>query len=280
MAISEMTFLLPLAYLAAQKLIIILFLAFTPPTSMIRAAFFPLLIIGNYYLVPSYTLYISRSAWIGFLAAVVLTGPLDYLEKLLLSQWSFQDYGPSAELRKRVDMEAAVGAEREGWTTTQIALIQSEKKTWERLKFGTWVCISNRYIASPYQVRNVPVYSTADPIFVPTRCAFLLREGSTSLICYLLIDLMVRCNRPERNSSIYAEKYVPFFTRVGDLRVNEILERIGTTVGYWTGVYCSLQVYYSVISFVAVASGLTSPRDRRPVFGPLSNAYTIRRFWR
>ena len=155
-------------------------------------------------------------------------------------------------------------------TAKQITLAQNGKNAWERLKFGTWVGVSNRYIASPYQVRNVPVYSTSDPIFVPTRYAFLLREGSTSLICYLLIDLMVRCNRPERNPIIYAERHVPFFTRVGDLRVTEVLERIGTTDGYWTGVYYTLQAYYSVITFVAVASSLTSPRDRRPVFGPLS----------
>ena len=81
---------------------------------MIRAAFFPLLLIGNYYLTPLYTSYIPRSAWVGFLAVMVLTGPLDYLLKVLLSQWSFH---PSAENVKRIDMgqkhthKSAVGAE-------------------------------------------------------------------------------------------------------------------------------------------------------------------------
>ena len=77
MAISEMTFLLPLAYLITQKFIIILCLAFTAPASMTRAAFLPHLVTANYCLIPSYKLYISRSAWIRFLAAIVLTGLLD-----------------------------------------------------------------------------------------------------------------------------------------------------------------------------------------------------------
>ena len=89
--------------------------------------------------------------------------------------------------------KAAVGAERKGWTITQTAPIQSGGNAWERLKLVTLVGISNCYIESPYQVRNVLVCSTSDPSFVPTRCVFILREGSTSLICYLLIDCMVRC---------------------------------------------------------------------------------------
>ena len=81
----------------------------------------------NFYLIPLYTFCVSRSAWIGFLAAIVLTGPLDYLEKLMLSQWSFEDYGPSAEIRKRIDMgqkrsyKAAFGAECEGWTAVGVS---------------------------------------------------------------------------------------------------------------------------------------------------------------
>ena len=87
---------------------------------MIRAAFFPLSLIGIYYLTLLYTSYIPRSAWIGFLAAMVLTGPLDYLLKVMLSQWSFHDYVPSSENVKRIDMsqkhtyESAVEAECEG----------------------------------------------------------------------------------------------------------------------------------------------------------------------
>lgn len=87
---------------------------------MIRAAFFSLLLIENYYLTPLYTSYIPRSAWIGFLAAMVLTGPLNYLLKVMLSQCSFHGYVPNAENVMRIDMgqkhthESAVGAECEG----------------------------------------------------------------------------------------------------------------------------------------------------------------------
>ena len=91
----------PLAYLAIQKSTIILLLAFTSPDSLLRYALLPVLVVCNYCLIPSYTFYIPRSPWIPFIAGEVLMSLLDYIEKLLLSQWSFEDHGPSAEINKR-----------------------------------------------------------------------------------------------------------------------------------------------------------------------------------
>ena len=90
----------PLTYLAIQKSTIILLLAFTPPNSILRPLLFPVFVVCNYCLLPLYNLYILRSAWVAFFSGEVLIGLFDYVEKLLLSQWSFEDHGPSAEIRK------------------------------------------------------------------------------------------------------------------------------------------------------------------------------------
>ena len=275
----------PLAYLAIQKSTVILLLAFTPPDSLLRYALFPVLVVCNYCLTPSYTLYIPRSPWIAFIAAEVLMTLLGYIEKLLLSQWSFEDRGPSAEInkqkftRKEQSNEAAARAKIEDRAFKSMKSDKHKGSGWDRLKFGTWVAISNRYIGSPYQARNVPPYSTTSTTYIPTRRSFLVRRGCIFLTCYLFADLMIRVDQPDRNAIVFAEKYVPFFMRLGNVGADEMFTRLSTTLGYWIGAYTVLQAYYSAMAFVAVSSGLDSPVYCRPVFGSLSDAYTIRGFW-
>lgn len=91
----------PLIYLAVQNSTIILPLAFTPLIPILRPWLFPVCVACDYCLLPSHNLYIPRSAWVAYFSGDVLIGPLDYIDRLLLIQWSFEDHGPSAEIRKR-----------------------------------------------------------------------------------------------------------------------------------------------------------------------------------
>ncbi|KAF4634714.1 hypothetical protein G7Y89_g3384 [Cudoniella acicularis] len=289
LALSFSCTLHPLIYLVIQKSLIIFLLAFTTPGSILRPALFPAVLMGNYYLLPTYTLRIPRLAWIGFVSGEILTGPLDYLEKLLISQWSFGHYGPSAEIgsKTRADRQdkpsrehtarspnSALDKENSGWATTLAS-------SWKRLKFGTWVAISNRYIGSPYQARNTPPYSTSNPNYVPSRSAYLLRRGTVFLACYLIINVLLLGNQPALNPIIYAETEVPFFPRLSrhEITPEEIFTRVSTTLGFWIGAYFTIQGYYSATGFLSVASGLSSQKDRRPTFGSPQDAYSIRRFW-
>ena len=263
----------PLFYLAFQKAILILLLGFTSSESILRPASLPLLILCNYYLISSYTLYIPRSHWIDFITGEVQCGLLDHIEKLLLSRWSFEIRGPSAEIGKRREL----GEGKEIGAFIQKSSTGDE--TWDRLRFGTWAAISSRYISSPYQARNVPPYSTSDPSYIPSRRVFLLQRVATFLISYVLTDLLVRVSQSYRNHIVFGKSYVPFYTRRDEVTAEEVLIRVGTTIGFWLGAYTSIQAYHSATGLIAVASGLLDPADWRPMFGSLSNAYTLRGFW-
>jgi hypothetical protein len=97
----------------------------------------------------------------------------------------------------------------------------------------------------------------------------------------LIIDFLILGNQPTLNPIVYAEEHVPFFPRFlnHEMPVAEILTRISTTMGFWFGTYITLQGYYSAASFLTVATGISSPPDVRPIFGPLRAAYSVRRFW-
>ncbi len=264
----------PLIYIAIQKSLIALLLAFSSPTSSLRFLLFPILVICNIYLLPRCVSYIPRSPWIGFVSGDALSGLLDYIEKLLLSRWSFGHYGPSAHDRPKKPMENDKG--RGALSGRQH---NSDGSTWERMKFGVWVATSTRYIASPYQARYVPSYSTTNPSFVPTRTAFLLRKALIFIICYLVLDVLTQGNQPDQNAINYAVNRVPFFSRLDEVTMEEAITRIITTVFYWVGSYVVIQGYYTGLAFISVLSGLDRPELWRPNFGSLSEVYTIRGFW-
>lgn len=283
----------PLFYLVIQKSFIILLLAFSDSGSSVRAALFPVILLCNYSLLHTYTQYITRSAWVGFIAGDVLTGPLDYLEKLLISQWSFEQNGPRKRIRVRtqeISGEVRYSIKGKG-AGTRMAISPLSKtdnsrthvlsSTWKRLRFGTWVAISNRYIASPYQARNTPHYSSTNPNYVPSKGAYLLRRGTVFLTCCLLTDLLLLGNQPTLNPVVYADKHVSFLPRLlnRQLPIKEVFTRISTTIGFWVGAYIMIQGYYSATGFLAVALGFSSPKTLRPIFGSPKDAYTIRRFW-
>jgi len=52
------------------------------------------------------------------------------------------------------------------------------------------------------------------------------------------------------------------------------------TLGSGLGVFCAQQGVYSLVALAAVGLGLSEPRYWRPLFGSISQAYTVRRFWR
>ena len=265
----------PVIYLIFQKSLIALLVAFSPQGSILRPMILPLLVLYNYFLLPTYVSYIPRSPWIAFVSGEILSELLDYVEKLLLSQWNFETYGPgvAASKAKKADKEEikrpAPDEQR-----------NRGRGIWKRLKFGAWVTISARYIGSPYQARNVPPYSNLNPFFVPARSAFLLKWLIKFVVCYLVIDVLAQSNQPEKNPISYAESRVPFFSRLAEVTIEELMTRIVTTIFYWIGGYVVVQGYFTSLALLSVSSGLDRPELWRPNFGPLSEAYTVRGFWR
>ena len=264
----------PVIFLVFQKSLIALLVAFSPQGSILRPVIFPFLVLYNYYLLPTYVSYIPRPPWIAFVSGEILCELLDYLEKLLLSQWSFKTYGPSvaASTAKKADKRSVKRPVPDEQTDIG-------RDIWERMKFGAWVATSTRYIGSPYQTRNVPPYSKLNPSFVPTRLEFLLVWSTKFIVCYLIVDVLTQANHPEKNPINYAEGYVPFFSRLAEVTIEESVIRICTSIFFWFGFYVIIQGYHSGLAVLSVSTGLDRPELWRPFFGPLSEAYTIRGFW-
>lgn len=278
-------FLRPLAFLLLQKSVVAILVGFTSANSILRLGIFPLFILCSYYFLPLFASCITVTAWLTFVVGSSIMALLEYQEKLLLSQWSFDDYGPRLEMGTRKNFKNEEG---NTWVTNKTTKNRTNLSSsgsqgggtvWERLKFGVWVAMSFRYIGSPYQGRKIPPYDSANPSYVPTRAAFLWNQTTTLAVCYLIIDLMLQANQPEKNPVNYSEKQIPFISRMTEVTREEVFTRIITITFYWVGIYISIKFFFAGLSLLSVASGFDDPALYRPVNGPSSEAYTLRGFW-
>ena len=99
-------------------------------------------------------------------------------------------------------------------------------------------------------------------------------------ICYLLLDLMALGNDERQNAIQFHSAKVPLLTRIDDVSAEELGMRIGATIGAGLGIYCAQEGLQSLLAMIAVGIGLGDVRYWRPRFGPISEAYSLRKFWR
>ena len=247
----------PITVVVASSMITTSTAAFTKRDSLLRYVSFFMCLIIAWMALSNFHDYVQTTGWSGrMLAGAVFTCPLVLFDRLLFRKWAFgQDFlGP-------------------------IDLPDAEKKKQSRWQFGYEVSASLRCVGSEKEAANVPYFSQENPTYIPSRSSFLLRHASLVLGLYYLNTISVDMQLGA-DQSLIVEKYVPFFSRISEVSVQEILNRIQISVSYWAAQYCLLQCLYS---HVAIINVLLNPRELkfwRPMFGPIKSSYTIRRFWR
>ena len=286
----------PIVLYTIQKLVIILLLAFTPPNSLLRFAPFPILLSISFFILPYYNLHFTRYADMMWAAGEILMGHLEYLEKLLLSQWNFQDQAPSAEgkrhessrnkLNSEVIKDSSVRSTANKSSLNQRNTTKSTNSSssslddiYSRLKFGLWGGTSHRYIATPSQTQHTPSYSSSSPSYIPSRTAFLLRKALIIFSCILILDLIALSELKPKNPILITEENSKLIPRASELSVRWAVTRMRATAAHWLESYAGIQMYYSALTSFGVALGMTSPAERRPVFGSVADAYTLRGYW-
>lgn len=197
---------------------------------------------------------------------------IHYIEIALLSRWSHETRGPNPPSKQQLDKSRS--RHEDTIARTNIAGFL------ERLDYGYLVTFSIRNCETPYEVKNVPPFSRKKPEHLPTRGTFLRHTAASALICYLSLDLSSLGMQPEQNPILYSSERVHLLARLRDISLEELLIRALTSVGVCASMYCLLRLYQDVVSFIGVVSRHDDVKSWRPAFGPLREAYSIRRFWR
>lgn len=149
----------------------------------------------------------------------------------------------------------------------------------ERLRFGLYVTFSFRHPGTPYEISNVPPFSTKDPRYEPPRGRFCRWTSLSALSCYLLCDLLNHYLESPLNGILYSLKHIPLFSRWDHVTRDELVVRLAFSMGIWATMYFGLRFLQDVLALIAVMTGLSEVSQWRPAFGSPLEAWSLRRFW-
>lgn len=265
----------PVVLVLFQVLIIAFAIGFTSPFSISRLAGLPLVAIAAWLVVMACPQYLSR-AWITIVAGNGPTYLLRYIELVLLCEWNFETGKPTDPGRNTGKQQLSTRKIRRFEDSSR--KLARGGTLWERLGFGLRLVLSPRMVETPYEVRNVPHFSS-DPKKVPSRSLFLQRTALSIIISYIIVDLSTLGVQPDENTVLFAEGKIPLLTRLGEVTVEELLIRTISTLVLCVNVICFMHIGYGTMAFIAVALGISDVRSWRPPFGSPGEAYTLRRFW-
>ncbi|KAL1614590.1 hypothetical protein SLS54_009655 [Diplodia seriata] len=108
------------------------------------------------------------------------------------------------------------------------------------------------------------------------RARFVGRRLCTTLAAYLVIDAMLLAPSPDA-ALVAAGKDT--LVQIRRLSVDDIIFRLVATFSFWLSTALLNLVMSNAVAIACVLTRLSSPKDCPPLYGPIREAYTIRRFW-
>jgi hypothetical protein len=220
----------------------------------------------------------SRIGTYGSMIQPVVTGyavtyVLDYVDRILLQRWAFEAGGPTKRFVS--DSETNGSATKKEMRKPPGPI----SPFWARLLFGFDAATSRRHLNTPYEVKNCRHFSATDKSYVPSRSKFILGALGSFVACYLFIDINDANAQSDQDTSFFTPDKVPFFSRLGEIKPEELVVRFIIPLIIWATSYSMIQMTYDLMSIVAVSLRITNVESWRPIFGSIWDAYTVRKFW-
>ena len=238
-------------------------IAVASQSSVIRFAAFPL-IAALAWLSVSYNDNRRRTTFYGTIGGGAFTYALQYIDTALLSKWTCDAQGPTSSLGGLRSVRSDVSRRTRTWT--------------ERLSFGLYYALDMRFSGTPWEVKNVPPFSANDPKHVPSRARYLRKTTGRLLMFLLFLDLCT-FGAPNDDDVMFTLDRIPILSRLHDVSLEEVITRTCASVAFWLIIYCIIRAMYNVLAIVAVTTHLTEVKAWRPLYGSLSDAWSIRQFW-
>ncbi|KAI1636382.1 membrane bound O-acyl transferase family-domain-containing protein [Biscogniauxia mediterranea] len=259
---------------AAQFVLVLLVLSFARPDSSIRPALIPVLVVLTLHILPKTLDAVSSKVQASFIATNVIGVFLQYIDFGLISKWSFLSYDlpPADENPNQAHLNPAV------WN---IKLQSYHRGAWRRLQWGLFATTVWRAPATAWEVKGTPRFDPVQPTFIPSRPRFLLDTFKTLVSCWAILDLMslIPPQSAEARIETFAWNRVPLFSRWTEVSAEEVTTRLLSTFLFWLATYCILQVFYCSVAIIGVSTRLTRVEAWPPLFGPVTECYSVRRFW-
>ena len=241
--------------------------AFTSPHATIRLAGLPVVSLCVISVLPVCFEASGRVIWAALLGAHSISFAFQYVETVLLAKWNFDQKGPlrdAATIKQRSD-------------DRQLALDNDSPLA--RVRFGYFAAVTTRNVGTPHEIKRIPRFSEENPSYVPSKTAFLVQKAVLLCLCLSAIDLFTVLAQPEQNAVKYHHSRIPW-TDPANFSTEALIIRTSSVLGFWISLYCIIQVLMGSLAFCTVALNISEPKNWPPGFGSVSEAYTLRRFWK
>ncbi|KAE8365522.1 membrane bound O-acyl transferase family-domain-containing protein [Aspergillus caelatus] len=252
-----------------QHAVAIWVLGFTAVDSIARPALLPLLFLLTLYTLPLNDA-IPHPVVHGLVNFNTVGVFFQYLDCACISRWSYLAGGPTSARGGQRNLRSEPKQGSTGRATASFGDVLA------RLRFGTSLVTSWRAAGTPWEVRGTPRFEQ-----VPSRGRFLIET-----VLYLTSEILIldalslpKGGRLEENALNFAWDRVRLLSRLQQISGEEISLRLKALLGFWLGTYYSIRVMHHILAIVGVITGIKDVHRWPAIFGPLSQTYTLRRFW-
>ncbi|MCJ1428548.1 hypothetical protein MMC29_006458, partial [Sticta canariensis] len=129
-------------------------------------------------------------------------------------------------------------------------------------------------------VKHVPPFSKDRSGGVPSRMRFVWGSGATAVVCFILLDATRLLGAPpELNAVLFASERVAFFSRLGDVSMEEVAMRYVSAVMFGVVTFLLFQGVHCGVGALLVGLGWSDVKTWRPCFGTMVESWSLRRFW-
>ena len=168
-------------------------------------------------------------------------------------------------LVSRVDAACFSASRRQSRTaTTAVQAMEAIALLWNLRRVGT-----------RWQVKTLSATPRTGPAS-SSRTLFVLTRLTTTLLAYLVLDIMI--SGPSPNAVLVSYEKETLFAP-DSLSLEDFIFRIIGTVSFWLSTALINLLMSNSVAIFSVLVGLSAPKDCPPLYGSIGEAYSVRQFW-
>ncbi|KAL7787168.1 membrane bound O-acyl transferase family domain-containing protein [Trichoderma ceciliae] len=249
--------------------VVVLVVGFTSANSFLRPLLLPLMAaLVSYALVFNKEAIAHKGTWT--LINMNTSGLfLQYLDVGLISRWTYSTYGPTSSLGGQPNANLSIADRKRPR--------QQSSNLLPRLQWGFTTATSWRAPATLWEVKGTPHFAK-----LPSRRHFIIRKTISLIWSLLVLDMMsLMGGQPdaEANAAKFSWDKVRILTRLGEVSRNEVILRTIVVYIRWVAIYYYIQAFYCSLAILCVMVGISPVERWPPLFGSVSEMYTIRNTW-
>ena len=136
-----------------------------------------------------------------------------------------------------------------------------------------------RGIGTQWGIKNIPLFSQADKSYVPSRGRFIVQHLLVLLITFVILDAFSHQTPDAETMILLSVQKQHLLSRYSEVTHLELIIRASIVLSFWLNTVCTVAMIHSTLAIIHVGLFISDPVQWPPIFGSISQMYTVRQFW-